>query len=251
MPSRFRGPAPNWRSWYPVQFLAGPGTFLNEAVIQIDEQLRRLAATVPPDQLREFLLQVAARYGITSAPSISNPEFLASVVFDLHQARGTPKARLAYLFPNDHSTQIVLRLRPDLSGGERSEALRLIREAVYDTTPRKACTYRGRPEACFGLHGRHLHDHRCADLGRRDYGRTQGIAADSLRGFRCRHGSRAAFGLSLAFPVAALGDRPCRGGAYLRPTRSLWRLADDCLDRDPADLDRARGRLRDSATGAV
>jgi len=147
------GPCTQLAKLHPVQFLAGPGTFLNEAVIQIDEQLRRLAATVPPDQLREFLLQVAARYGITSAPSISNPEFLASVVFDLHQARGTPKARLAYLFPNDHSTQIVLRLRPDLSDSERSEALGLIREAVYDTTPRKACTYKGQPEACFGLHG--------------------------------------------------------------------------------------------------
>jgi uncharacterized protein len=147
------GPCTRLAKLHPVQFLAGPGTFLNEAVIQIDEQLRRLAATVPPDQLREFLLQVAARYGITSVPSISNPEFLASVVFDLHQARGTPKARLAYLFPNDHSTQIVLRLRPDLSDSERSEALSLIREAVYDKTPRRACTYKGQPEACFGLHG--------------------------------------------------------------------------------------------------
>jgi hydrophobe/amphiphile efflux-3 (HAE3) family protein len=147
------GPCTELAKLHPVQFLAGPGTFLNEAVIQIDEQLQRLAATVPPDQLREFLLHVAARYGITSAPSISNPEFLASVVFDLHQARGTPKARLAYLFPNDHSTQIVLRLRPDLSEAERSRALELIREAVYDTTPREACTYKGQPEACFGLHG--------------------------------------------------------------------------------------------------
>jgi uncharacterized protein len=147
------GPCAELAKLHPVQFLAGPGTFLNEAVIQIDEQLQRLAATVPPEQLREFLLQVAARYGITSAPSISNPEFLASVVFDLHQARGTPKARLAYLFPNDHSTQIVLRLRPDLSDAEHSRALELIREAVYDTTPRKACTYKEQPEACFGLHG--------------------------------------------------------------------------------------------------
>ncbi len=137
----------------PVQYLAGPGTFLNEAVLQIETQLRRLATTVPPDQLREFLLQVAARYGITSAPSIGNPDFLASVVFDLRQARGTPKARLAYLFPNNHSTQIILRLRPDLSNAERSRALALIREAVYDTTPREACAYKGKPEACFGLHG--------------------------------------------------------------------------------------------------
>jgi uncharacterized protein len=147
------GPCAEIARLNPVQYLAGPGTFLNEAVLQIESQLRRLAATVPPAQLREFLLQVAARYGITSAPSIGNPDFLASVVFDLRQARGTPKARLAYLFPNNHSTQIVLRLRPDLSDSERSRALALIREAVYDTTPRQACTYKGKPEACFGLHG--------------------------------------------------------------------------------------------------
>jgi predicted RND superfamily exporter protein len=147
------GPCTELARLDPVQYLAGPGTFLNEAVLQIETQLRRLAATVPPAQLREFLLQVAARYGITSAPSIGNPDFLASVVFDLRQARGTPKARLAYLFPNNHSTQIILRLRPDLSNAERSRALALIREAVYDTTPRKACAYKGKPEACFGLHG--------------------------------------------------------------------------------------------------
>ncbi len=146
------GPCTELAELDPVQFLAGPGTFLNEAVIQIDEQLERLAATVPRDQLREFLVQVAARYGITSAPSIGNPEFLAAVVFDLRRSRGTPKSKLAYLFPNDHSAQIVLRLRPGLTDAERSRALALIREAVYDTTPRQACTYRGQPEACFALH---------------------------------------------------------------------------------------------------
>ncbi len=147
------GPCTELAELDPVQFLAGPGTFLNEAVIQIDEQLERLAATVPPDQLREFLVQVAARYGITSAPSIGNPEFLAAVVFDLRRSRGTPKSKLAYLFPNNHTTQIVLRLRPDLSDAERSRALGLIREAVDDTTPRQACTFKGQPEACFALRG--------------------------------------------------------------------------------------------------
>lgn len=147
------GPCAELARLDPVQYLAGPGTFLNEAVLQIESQLRRLAAKVPPAQLREFLLQVAARYGITSAPSIGNPDFLASVVFDLRGPRGTPKARLAYLFPNNHSTQIVLRLRPDLSDAERRRALELIRNAVYDTTPRRACEYKGKPEACFGLHG--------------------------------------------------------------------------------------------------
>ncbi|HWI95582.1 MAG TPA: MMPL family transporter [Solirubrobacterales bacterium] len=146
------GPCAEIAQLHPVQYLAGPGTFLNEAVIQIDEQLQQLATSVAPDQLREFLLQVAARYGITSAPSIGNPEFIAAVVFDLRRSRGTPKSKLAYLFPNNHSTQIVLRLRPDLSSSERSRALALIREAVYDTTPRHACSFKGEPEACFALH---------------------------------------------------------------------------------------------------
>lgn len=138
----------------PVQYLAGPGTFLNEAVIQIQAQLERLSARVPPARLREFLLQVAARYGITSAPSIGNPDFIAAVVFDLSRSRGTPKSKLAYLFPNSHSTQIVLRLRPDLSEAQRERALGLIRAAVYDTTPRRACAFKGKPEACFDLHGK-------------------------------------------------------------------------------------------------
>ncbi len=147
------GPCAELASLRPVEFLAGPATFLNEAVIQIDEQLRRLAAGIPPDQLREFLLSVATKYGVTSFPSLGNPNFLATVVFDLRRSRGTPKARLAYLFPNGHSAQIVLRLRPGLSGAERHRALELIREAVFDTTPRKVCAERGRPAPCFELHG--------------------------------------------------------------------------------------------------
>lgn len=149
------GPCTELAELHPVQYLAGPATFLNEAVIQIDRQLERMAARVPPDRFREFLLDVAARYGITSAPSIGNPEFLAAIVFDLRRSRGTPKARLSYLFPSSRSTQILLRLRPDLSEAERSHALALIREAVYDPTPRRACAFKGRPEPCFKLHHGH------------------------------------------------------------------------------------------------
>ena len=127
----------------PVEFVSGPATFLNEAVVQIDEQLQRLAQRVSPEQLREFLLAVATKYGITSAPSIDNEEFVATVVFDLSRARGTPKARLAYLFPNSHSAQIVVRLKPDLSEAERHRAIGLIEAAVHETTPRQACAEEG------------------------------------------------------------------------------------------------------------
>jgi len=147
------GPCSELARMRPVESVVGPATFLNEAVIQVDRQLRRLAARTPPRQLRELLLSVAARYGITSVPSLSNPDFLAAVVFDLSRARGSPKAKLAYLFPNRRSTQIVVRLKPDLGDDERRRALELIRAAVLDPTPRAACRFRGEPEPCFELRG--------------------------------------------------------------------------------------------------
>jgi hydrophobe/amphiphile efflux-3 (HAE3) family protein len=136
-----------------VRSLVGPATFLNEAVIQIDRQLERLVATVPPAKLRELLLQIAAQYGITSVPSISNPNFLAALVFDLRRKRDVPKARLAYLFPNGHSAQIILRLRSDLTEAERHRAIETIEAVVHDPVPRKQCEFRGKPERCFQLHG--------------------------------------------------------------------------------------------------
>lgn len=147
------GPCAELAEQDPVRSVVGPATFLNEAVIQIQRQLQRLAATVPPDQLRELLLEVAAKYGITSAPSLSNPDFLAAIVFDLHKARGTPKARLSYLFPNNHSAQIILRLRPDLSEAERHQAIETIKAIVHDPVARNVCKFKGKPERCFQLHG--------------------------------------------------------------------------------------------------
>jgi predicted RND superfamily exporter protein len=147
------GPCAELAAQNPVRSVVGPATFLNEAVIQIDRQLQRLAATVPPAQLRELLLEVAAKYGITSTPSISNPDFLAAVVFDLHKARGTPKARLSYLFPNGRSAQVILRLRPDLSESERHRAIETIKAVVHDPVARKQCKFKGKPERCFQLHG--------------------------------------------------------------------------------------------------
>ncbi|HEX8753446.1 MAG TPA: MMPL family transporter, partial [Solirubrobacterales bacterium] len=112
-----------------------------------------LSRHVPPARFREFLLAVAAHYGITSAPSITNEEFVATVVFDLSRPRGTPKARLSYIFPNARSAQIVVRLKPGLSEAERHRALRLIQATVEDTTPRRACAVGGKPRPCFALSG--------------------------------------------------------------------------------------------------
>jgi hydrophobe/amphiphile efflux-3 (HAE3) family protein len=136
-----------------VEFVSGPVTFLNEAVVQIDAQLRRLSQEVEPAELQEFLLAVATKYGITSLPAIDSEQFVATVVFDLAKPRGTPKARLAYLFPNSHTAQIVVRLKPDLNQSERHHAIELIEGLVAETTPRKRCaeTEGGAAKPCFVL----------------------------------------------------------------------------------------------------
>ncbi len=147
------GPCARLARLDPVRSVVGPATFLNEAVIQIDRQLERLAATTPPQQLRQLLVEVAAQYGITSAPSLSNPNFIAAVVFDLRHKRDVPKARLAYLFPNGHSAQVIVRLRPHLSEAERHEAIEAIEAVVRDPVARPQCRFKGKPERCFQLHG--------------------------------------------------------------------------------------------------
>jgi uncharacterized protein len=151
------GPCTELADMHAVEFLTGPATFLNESVVQIETQLRRLAEHVPAARFKEYLLAVATKYGITSVPSIDNEEFVATVVFDLARPRGTPKARLSYIFPNAKSAQIVIRLKPDLSESERHRAIGLIEAAVHETTPRKACKEGGKPAPCFVLErGRYI-----------------------------------------------------------------------------------------------
>ena len=151
----------------PVQVVYGPGTFINEAVGEIRDQIqvqmrskaaqaeraaraarrvaraqgkpaaeqKRLADSARQLVYAEFLrdlLQVNLRYGLglTRLPSIDDPEFVSALVFDPSRGASTPKARFAYLFPSSRSALIQVRLRPDLDDEEREEAIALVREAV-------------------------------------------------------------------------------------------------------------------------
>jgi hydrophobe/amphiphile efflux-3 (HAE3) family protein len=152
----------------PVQVVYGPGTFINSAVNEIATQLQaqirgaqaqaqQAAAAAArqargqgatPTQARQAaaaaaqavtarfeqqLLQIATRYGLSvraANPSIDNPDFVYSLVFDPSRGIYVPKARFAYLFPNTHSALIQVRLKPGLSDTERARAIALVREAV-------------------------------------------------------------------------------------------------------------------------
>lgn len=131
----------------PVQVMVGPATFLGRAVAGIGavyrEQLSKLQ-TLPdnPENAaeRRAILALAARviaqYGLIDAPTLGDPDFIRRVVFGDQGFRSGPKARLSYLFPNDQSAQVLLRLRSDLTDSERREAIDLIRTAAEDDATR-------------------------------------------------------------------------------------------------------------------
>jgi hydrophobe/amphiphile efflux-3 (HAE3) family protein len=151
----------------PVQVVYGPGTFINSAVSEIQDQLkarlarsqqeaervgeaarklarsqgkseaeaRKLAESAKQLKFAEFyrdLLQYNVRYGLglNATPYLNNPDFVAPLVFDSKRGASTPKARFAYLFPNDRSATIQVRLKPDLSEEEREQAISHVRRAV-------------------------------------------------------------------------------------------------------------------------
>ncbi|MFN2613056.1 MAG: RND family transporter, partial [Solirubrobacterales bacterium] len=151
----------------PSQVVFGPATFLNQAVLQIENALRsqltaaqqsatqagerarkdaaakgrssseqESAATVAEQQVlsqvQGQLFQLASQYDITKQPRLDDPDFVSKVVFDITKPAGTPKPRFSYLFPNSQSALVSVRMRPDLSDSQRSEAISLYQKAVQD-----------------------------------------------------------------------------------------------------------------------
>jgi hydrophobe/amphiphile efflux-3 (HAE3) family protein len=148
-----------------VKVVFGPGTFINEAADQLDEQLAaqsqqakaqakqaehvvaaaarargfsaaragalgRQASKLTIGRFQESLVKLALQYGLTSQPSIDNASFVSSVVFDSSKPAGTPKQRFAYLFPSANAALISVRMKAGLSEAARTRTISLIREAV-------------------------------------------------------------------------------------------------------------------------
>lgn len=160
-----RGPCGQLARAHTVQAVLGPGTFVNEAAEQIDEQLasqtrqaqaqareaqsviarRALAAGHSPAQARalgrqassitmarfqEGVATLALQYGLTSQPSLDDPGFVSTLVFDSSKPAGTPKQRFAYLFPSPDAAVVAVRLKAGLSAARRARTIALIGRAV-------------------------------------------------------------------------------------------------------------------------
>ncbi|HTA97207.1 MAG TPA: MMPL family transporter [Solirubrobacteraceae bacterium] len=148
-----------------VKVVFGPGTFLNEAAVWVDEALvsrsaqaeaqakqaqsavyrKALASGLGVQEARTlglearkatmagFAAEVSAlsiRYGLSSAPTLDDHEFVSKVVFDPTKPSGTPNQRFAYLFPSREAALVSIRLKAGLSEAQRSHAIGLIRRAV-------------------------------------------------------------------------------------------------------------------------
>jgi hydrophobe/amphiphile efflux-3 (HAE3) family protein len=151
----------------PVQVVYGPGTFINSAAGEIDDQVQvqmrtkaaeaAKAATAArklargrgrtPAQVKRAgeaasqvvyagflrdILQLNIKYGlgISRLPSVNDPNFVSALVFDPARGATTPKARFAYLFPSPRSALVQVRLKPDLDEAQRAQAIRDVRAAV-------------------------------------------------------------------------------------------------------------------------
>ncbi|HZV73245.1 MAG TPA: MMPL family transporter [Conexibacter sp.] len=128
----------------PVRLVYGPGTFLNESVRAVQNavtaqlrQLQQQVAAAPAAQRAQAqaqatdeLKRLVLSSGIQGVPQIDDKPFISQIVFDPARGADVPKARFAALFPSRTAALIQLRLRPDLTAGDRSQAIALIRQAV-------------------------------------------------------------------------------------------------------------------------
>jgi hydrophobe/amphiphile efflux-3 (HAE3) family protein len=160
-----RGPCGQLAKARTVKVVLGPGTFVNEAAEQIDEQLtsqtkqaetqahaaRRVvtqaalahghsaaeaqalgaqASSITMARFQEGVATLALQYGLTSKPGLDNPAFVSTLVFDSSKPVGTPKQRFAYLFPSPDAALISVRMQPGLSAAARAHTIALIGRAV-------------------------------------------------------------------------------------------------------------------------
>jgi hydrophobe/amphiphile efflux-3 (HAE3) family protein len=149
-----------------VKVVIGPGTFINEAAEQIDQQLstrgkqaeRRArqaqrtvsraalaqgrgaaeahqlgaeASKLTLERYAQELELLGAEYGLSAQPELNDTSFVERVVFDnTAKLPGTPKQRFAYLFPSREAALISVRMRSGLSEAQRARTIDAIRRAV-------------------------------------------------------------------------------------------------------------------------
>jgi hydrophobe/amphiphile efflux-3 (HAE3) family protein len=159
------GPCGQLARAHTIKVVLGPATFINESATQINAgltaqtrqaegqarqaqvaveraalargrtatQARALgeqASRITIARFQESLVTLALQYGLSARPSIDDPNFVNSLVFDSTKRAGTPKQRFAYLFPSREAALVSVRMKAGLSEAQRNHTIALIRSAV-------------------------------------------------------------------------------------------------------------------------
>jgi hydrophobe/amphiphile efflux-3 (HAE3) family protein len=149
----------------PAKVVFGPGTFINESVLQIGDQYNKQLSAIKGDAQKQYdaayqlargrhysvakakqvaqqakdvataqslsdAMKLAIKYDLLKAPQVNDPGFVSSLVFAGGKAAGTPKPRFAYLWPNSNSSLIQVRFKPGLGDKAQKAAIDDIRAAV-------------------------------------------------------------------------------------------------------------------------
>jgi hydrophobe/amphiphile efflux-3 (HAE3) family protein len=159
------GPCGQLAKLHTVKVVLGPGTFVNESAERIDELLAtqthqaeaqaseaqrvvtraalarghsaaeaqtlgKQASSITMARFQEGIATLALQYGLTSKPSLDDPGFVSTLVFDSSKPVGTPKQKFAYLFPSPDAALISVRMRAGSSQAQRTRTIALIDRAV-------------------------------------------------------------------------------------------------------------------------
>ena len=95
-------------------------------------QAAKIAGYAILQQFQQALGALAVKAGQSGLPSLANPRFVSSVVFDSRLTGNVPKAQFSSLLPSPSTAMIYIRLRPGMSEAEREHAIGLYRAAVDD-----------------------------------------------------------------------------------------------------------------------
>ena len=148
-----------------VQRVYGPATFINEAANQVTAAIgqRISAAGADVSKARQrarkqaldaglsqaeadaagakaaadaqkgaaaALQKLQVQTGLSTLPTIANPDFVSQVAFDPALGLGQPKARFAYLLPSADTALIQVRPRADISAENRRTLINQVRAAA-------------------------------------------------------------------------------------------------------------------------
>jgi predicted RND superfamily exporter protein len=115
-----------------VHVVYGPGTFLNQVLLELEGTINRLGAdrSRSPQQQAALEQQLMSRFGTVGIPSFGNRNFIHQLFLG---SGATPKAQMRWLLPDARHALVIVRPTAGLSDGEVRALGRDVRRIIGST----------------------------------------------------------------------------------------------------------------------